>query len=356
MMNKMLLAGLMLAGLPARAAEAAAEPSLCMRLANEAREAPAAAWTQADPLSTWIRRAQPAEPSATVAALAYDARWRDRVGTPDSRPMSVQQLEGTPVYMVDDVAGTAACQSLVLVWAPPGQPAREIQQPFELEGRDMSLCTTQFAGFAHVLGQPAFIVGGAPSMISPDLHYRIATWVDGRWAQRCSLTVRRLTTMAAAKRYCAPGGKVCDAGQPVAWRLARAYEAARAANRPLDEVAFNGGLKPDAAVAAALNPLLAEDDAVGNMNPPFPLFGADGTRLDPMLTVFSNAAPRVLPVQVEGRWWLAVVGRSGVGWREGDAVLVSLFAPPGRAANGVASYQFDVRPAGLREAVASDLR
>lgn len=217
----------------------------------------------------------------------------------------------------------------------------------------MSLCTTQSAGFARVLGRPAFIVGGAPSMTSPDLHYRIATWADGGWAQRCSIKLRRLTAMTAAQRYCAPGSKVCDVGQSVAQRLAQAYEAARTLNRPLDAGAFNMGHVPDAGVVAALNPPLAEDGAVGNMNPPFPLFGADQARLDPMLTVFSNADPRVLPVQVDGRWWLAVVGRSGVGWREGDAVLVALFAPPGRAADGVASYQFLSRPNGLRDVTVS---
>ncbi|MFN3302243.1 MAG: hypothetical protein ACK44A_00820 [Roseateles sp.] len=90
------------------------------------------------------------------------------------------------------------------------------------------------------------------------------------------------------------------------------------------------------------------------MNPPFPRFGADEQGLDAMRTAFSNADPRRLPVRVGDRWWLAVVGRAGLGWREGDAVLVALFAPPGRAADGVASYQFLVAPTGLREATAAD--
>ncbi|MGZ7240522.1 hypothetical protein ACXWPE_09880, partial [Streptococcus pyogenes] len=61
-----------------------------------------------------------------------------------------------------------------------------------------------------------------------------------------------------------------------------------------------------------------------------------------------------LPVWVDGQWWLAVVGRSGVGWREGSAVLVALFAPPGRAADGVASYQFRIMPTALREVVTAN--
>lgn len=347
-MNKALLAGLALGGLTGCAvAVAAAEPSLCSRLADEARGAPAATWAQPNPLSAWIKPAQPAKPSPTATALANDARWRELLAASESQPMAVQQLEGALVYMVDDVAGTAHCQSLLLVEALPGQLSRQLKPPFDLDGAD--LCMTQSAFFARVLGQPAFVVGGAPSMTSPDIHHRMAIWAGGGWSQRCSITLRRRTVMTAAQRFCAPGAKVCDAGQPVAQRLAQAYAAGT-----LDAQSFNGGRQPDAAVAAALNPPLAEPGAVGHMNPPFPMFGAQEKPRDPMLTVFSNAGPRVLPVLVDGRWWLAVVGRSGVGWREGDAVLVALFAPPGRAADGVASYQFLVKPTALREVTATD--
>lgn len=347
MNHKPLLASLVLAGLTLTAADAA-EPSLCTRLADEARRAPPATWARPDPLAAWVKPAQAARPSPTVAAVANDARWRDLLAASDSRPMSVQQLEGSPVYMVDEIAGTAHCQSLVLVEALPGKPARQLKPPFDLEERN--LCMTQSAGFARVLGQPAFVVGGAPSMTSPDFHYRIASWTGRTWAQRCSITLRRQTAMAAAQRFCAPGSRVCDAGQPVAQRLVRAYEA-----RSLSAETFNEGRRPDAVVTAALSPALDEPDAIGNMNPPFPMFGAEQKQQDPMQTVFSNAAPIRLPVWVDDRWWLAVVGRSGVGWREGDAVLVALFAPPGRAADGVASYQFRVTPTGLLDAKADRL-
>lgn len=350
-MAKAMWWGLALAGLVGGTV-GAAEPSLCTRLAEEARRAPPATWAGPDPLAAWVQPAGPARPSGTVTALGNEARWRDAVGLPAGRSPRVRQLAGNPVYLLDEVAGTAHCQSLVLVQALPGQPARPLAPPFDLAGAN--LCMTQSAGFARVLGQPAFVVGGAPSMTSPDLHYRIASWSGQDWARRCSVTLRRQTAMVPAQRFCSPGGQACDAGQPLAQRLAQAYETARRTGQPLDEMAFNAGRQPDAAVAAALNPPLAEPGAVGDMNPPFPLFGADDKRLDPMLTVFANADPRRLPVWVDGRWWLAVVGRSGLGWREGNAVLVALFAPPGRAGDGVASYQFLVSPTGLRDATAAD--
>lgn len=351
-MNKIAWAGLVLAGWLSVAAEA--EPSLCALLADEARRAPASAWAAGDPLSALLKPAGQAAASPVVTALANDARWRELLAAPEGQPLGVQQLGGASVYLLEDFAGTANCQSLVLVEIKPGQPARQLPPPFDLARMD--LCTTQSGGFAQVLGRPAFVVGGAPSMTSPDLHYRMAPWTGQDWGQACSLTLRRRTELTLAQRFCAPGNPVCAAGQPVAERLARAYEADRAAKAKLDAGAFNGGRQPDAKVAAALKPPLADAGAVGHMNPPFPVFGADEKRLDPMLTVFSNADPRLLPVQVDGRWWLAVVGRSGVGWREGDAVLVALFAPPGRAGDGVASYQFRVAPAGLLGATAADER
>lgn len=352
-MNHMLRTGLLLAGLSGLAAQAA-EPSLCLRLADEARRAPAATWMQRDPLSAWVRPAAPSQPTPVVTALASDARWRELLGASDGRAMDVQQLAGTSVYLVEDVAGTAHCQSLVLVDAALGRPSHQLKPPFDLDGMD--LCMTQSARFARVMGRPVLLVGGAPAMASPDLQYRIAPWTGQGWGRSCSIQVRRHTAMALSQRFCAPGAQVCEAGQPVAQRLAQAYEASRAAGKPLDGRAFNGGAPPAAGVLATLNPPLSGPGDVGDFNLPLPLFGADDKRLDAMATTFSNADPRRLPVLVDGRWLLAVVGRGGVGWREGDAVLVTLFALPGRAADATASYQFRVGPTGLRDVVARDER
>lgn len=349
-MNKALLAGLALTSLTA----VAAEPSLCARLADEARRAPSEVWATPDPLAAWVKPTGSARQSPTVTSLANDAHWRELLAVTEGQSVGVQQLEGAPVYLVEAFAGTANCQSLVLVEARPGRPARRLPPPFDLE--HMDLCMTQSAGLAQVLGRPAFIAGGAPSMVSPDLHYRVAAWTGQGWGQACGLKLRRGTAMAPEKRFCAPGAQVCAAGQAEAEKLAQAYEADRASKVQFDAKAFAGGRSPDAVVVAALNPPLATPGAIGDTNPPFPLFGADDKRLDPMLTTFSNADPRRLPVFIDGRWWLAVVGRAGVGWREGDAVLVAMFMPPGRPGDGVASYQFRTRPVSLLGAVATDAR
>lgn len=329
-----------------------AEPSLCARLAEEVRRAPAATWAQAEPLATWVQPAGAAASSPTVDTLAAAPSWRDALGA--LHAPEVQQLEGSHLYLLSDVQGTARCQSVVFVESRPGQAGRAVRPPFRLGAPN--LCTTQSASFARVLGQPAFVAGGAVSMTRPELRYRVATWTGQGWSGRCQVTLRLATALQAVQRFCPAGGKVCEAGQAVAQQLAQAYEASRATQRPLDALALNGGRRPEGAVAAALNPPLDEPGAVGDMNPPFPLFGADETHLDPMATRFSNADPRRVAVYAGGQWWLAVVGRAGVGWREGEAVLVALFAPPGRTADGVASYQFRVQPTGLAQATAMDLR
>lgn len=347
-MNKVIGAGLALALSWSAGAADAAGPSLCARLADEARRLPAAAWAGPEPLGRWLNWAEPGAPSAVAQALAADPQWRERVGASAGEAVGVQHLAGTPVHLVESFAGTAHCQSVALVEAWPGQPAREL--PAGLDGTE--LCMTGSARLAQVFGHPALVVGGATTMTSEDYRYRITPWAGQGWGPSCRVEWRLRTALTSASRYCAPGEAVCEVGQPVARQLALAYES----SAPLDAQRFAEGRRPDATVLGALASAPTDAGAVGDPNLPLPLFGADEAALEPMDAQFSNADPRRLPVFIGGRWWLAVVGRGGVGWREGGAVLVALFAPPGRAGDAVASYQFFVGPAGLREAVARDGR
>lgn len=350
-MRKAEWAGLMLALLGGGVVDAA-ERSMCARLADEARQLPAAAWARPQPLGRWLqwldwgaRPERSAAEASVIDALAADPRWRERVGASVDGVIGVEPLAGTPVYLVEHMAGTANCQSAVLVEVHPGQPPRELPWPFKLG--DMSLCTTQFIRVAQVFKHPALVVGGATTMTSDDYRYRITPWTGQGWGPSCSLDLHLRSAMKPGRRFCAPGAAVCEPGQSVARQLALAYEADRKSGLPLDERRFAAGRTPPDEVADALYPPLAEPGAVGHYK--LPLFGAVG---DPMDTQFSNADPRRLPVFIDGRWWLAVVGRGGVGWREGGVVLVALFQPPGRAEDAVAFYQFPVGPVGLRAAVA----
>lgn len=333
----------------------AAEPSLCAQLADKARQLPAAAWAGPEPLGRWLQwvdgRKRPGR-SRTETALANDPRWRERLsGTADGN-VAVRQLPDTPVLLLESFGGTANCQSVALVEVRPGQAVRELPPPFQLA--EQNLCVTRYARLARVFDHPALVVGGAQEMSGSSYAYRIAAWQDAGWAPSCSLELKLRQTMTPAQHFCAPGASVCQAGQAVAQQLALAYDADRRLKLRLDEARFADGHAPDVAVRSALDAPLTDEGAVGDFNLPLPVFGADRRTLDPMKTQFSNADPRRLSVFIEGRWWLAVVGRAGVGWREGDAVLVALFAPPGRPGDAVASYQFVTGPAGLKGAVARD--
>jgi hypothetical protein len=358
-MNKTMWASLVLAlvlVLLAAGGADAAEPSMCARLADEAKRLPPSAWAQPEPLARWLqwsrRAGSPGKPSAADQALANDPRWRERVFASAGEVVGVEHLAGTALYLVEHMAGTANCQSLVLVQAQPGQAVRELAPPFALDGQN--LCVTQSARLARVMDRPALVVGGATAMSGTGYEYRIAPWTGQGWGPSCSLALHLRSTMTPAQRFCTPGAAVCEAAQPVAAQLAQAYDADRTAKTPLDATRFTAGRAPDTGVLAALNPPLADAGAVGDFNLPLPLFGADDKKLDAMQAQFSNADPRRLPVFIDGRWWLAVVGRGGVGWREGDTILVALFAPPGRPGDAVASYQFRTGPAGLQDAVARD--
>ncbi|MDR7272069.1 hypothetical protein J2X20_004743 [Pelomonas saccharophila] len=324
----------------------AAEPSLCARLADEARRLPTAAWDGSEPLKRWIQPMRPSRGGASAAtkALANDPIWRDKVSAPSADRVGVQHLQGAPVYLIDFVSGTAHCQQYVLAEVREGQPTQELESPLQ---PNMALCMGGWARFARVMNQPALVMGDAPSASSPEGEYRIAGWTARGWAPSCRLKLRLRTRLTPLQRFCAPEAAVCAQGQAVAFRLATDSQAGSAVDADL------ASGQPQE-VLAALNPPLRDPGAVGDSNLPLPTFGAKDSRGNDMRMQFSNSSAERLPVLIGDRWWLAVVGRAGIGWRVGDAVNVALFAPPGRAADAVASYQFGFEQTGLLAATAVD--
>ena len=335
-----------LAALAGQATEAA-ETSVCTRLAEEARRLPPTAWDGSEPLKRWIQTPRPSGDKRSVAetALANDAQWRDKVTASSDDRVGVQHLQGTPVYLIDHVAGTAHCQQYVLAEVREGRPPQELESPLQ---PDTGLCMGGWARFARVMNRPALVTGDAPSAHSPEGEYRIAAWTAEGWAPSCSLKLRLRTRLTPLQGFCAPGAAVCAQGQAVAFRLATASQAGSAAEADL------ASGQPPPEVLAALDPPLREPGAVGDSNLPLPTFGAKDGRRNDMRMQFSNSSGERLPVLIGNRWWLAVVGRAGIGWRIGDAVNVALFAPPGRAADAVASYQFGFEQTGLLDATAAD--
>lgn len=336
---------------------ARAGPSVCADVAAQARKLPDAAWSGPEPLAPWLRRQEPRHPRASLSAveeeLLEDPRWRRALGAGPEQPLNIERLQGTPVHRVDQVAGSANCQSFMLVEARPGLPARVLETPIRSE-QPMSLCVTQSAFFASVQGLPALVVGGPDSMLGLDQHYRVSTWDGKGWTRACSLALKLRERLRQAERRCEGDTGWCDAAATLAADLARAYDDDRRGGVSLDPRAFADGREPDRFLRASLRQPDASPGAAGDPALQLPELG--GTSRDPnvFLSSYANVDLRRLAVWLDGRWWMAVVGRAGVGWRESTSTLVTLYAPLGRAVDVRAGFRFTLEASGLAAATVSE--
>lgn len=351
----------MKAFLPARLACAAlalanlaaqAGPSVCSDLAAQARQLPDSAWRASEPLAPGLKR-QEAVPSRASSAVEEEVLdnplWRRALGVGPEQAVGLERLQGTPVYRLEHVSGTANCQRYLLLQAWPGLPARLLETPFRGEA-PMDLCITQSAFFASVQGQPALVEGGPDSMLGLDQHYRISTW-DGRgWTPPCSLALKLRQALRQTDRRCQDEAGWCDAAAALARELAQAYDEERRGGASLDPQAFADGREPDRFMRAALLYPDAGPGAAGDPALQLPGLGTPSREPDPLPTSYAHVDVRRLAVWLQGRWWTAVVGRAGVGWRESTSTLVTLYAPLGRASDVRAGFRFTLEAAGLAEA------
>ncbi|MFT7773998.1 hypothetical protein [Roseateles sp.] len=336
---------------------AQAGPSVCADVAAQARKLPDSAWHGPEPLAPWLRRQEPRHPRAALSAveeeLLENPRWRQVLGAGPEQSLSIERLQGTSVHRVDQVAGTANCQSYVLVEARPGLPARVLETPIRGE-QAMGLCVTQSAFFATVQGQPALVVGGPDSMLGLDQHYRVSTWDGKGWTQACSLALKLRERLRQTERRCQGETDWCDAAAALARDLAQAYDDDRRGGASLEPQAFADGRDPDRFMRASLRLPDAGPGAAGDPALQLPVLGGESRDSHLFLSSYSNVDLRRLAVWLDGRWWMAVVGRAGVGWRESTSTLVTLYAPLGRAVDVRAGFRFTLEAAGLAAATASD--
>jgi hypothetical protein len=321
--------------------------SLCEQLADEARRQPAAAWAAgADPLQQVLqiaRRPPGQQPTALERELIGNPKLREALDAPADELLDVERLAGTDVYRIDSVQGTARCQSMVFVEARPGTAPRPIEAPVV----DIP-CVTQRGDFGHLAGQPLFVVHGAADMLQLERRYLIVPWTDRGWGQTCTLTTEFRQRLQLAGRYCSADARLCEAGRDVAVGIAEAYEAARTGGPELQPLSFTAGRMPDPEL------LRAASDLDRNALPAFPAFGADARWLNFFEMNYANVEPASLVLWLDGRWWLGVVGRAGVGWREGSVSLLALFALHDGALVPMAGYQVRIVNDGLSRAVVEE--
>lgn len=340
--RRLLCATLSLVSLASQAAP------LCAGLAAQARQLPDTAWRGADPLSKWIRRvvSTGAPQTALEESLSQDPRWQEQL--PESNT-AVTRLPGTDVYLLEQVAGTAACQSYVLAEAAPGRPVRQLPTPIPSED-PTDLCLTRSAFVAMVFGRPALVVGGQEAMTGHDSRYRISTWDGQRWEAPCGLMIKLRTRLDLTEQHCRADAAWCGASARLAQEMVQAYDVDRQGGAKLDVSRFAQGLSPDAEVTHALSSPDRGAGAFGSESLELPLLGDTPVGRNVFLDAYSNADQRRLPVRIAGRWWLVAMSRAGVGWRESNDTLLTFYAPPGRAADAVASFRLSLQPAGLSSA------
>jgi hypothetical protein len=338
-------------------ATAQAGPSACADVAAHARKLPDAAWRTREPLAAWLRRQEPRHPQAALTStereLLESPRWRQALQAAPDLPLSIERLQGTSVYRVEVFEGSANCQRYVLMEARAGLPPRALDAPFRGE-HALDLCTTQSAFFATVAGQPALVAGGVGSMLGLDQHYRVATWDGKGWAPACSLTLKLRGHLRVAEQRCAGEGGWCAAATALSRRLAEAYDDERRGGARLDALAFTEGREPERVLSASLRHPDTGRGAAGDPALQLPLLGEPARDRDEFLSSYANVDVRRLAVWLDDRWWTAVVGRAGIGWRESTSTLVTLYGPLGRASDAQAAYRFTLEAAGLAAAAASN--
>lgn len=321
-----------------------AEPSVCQRLANLAEQVPAVDWTASskDPMDKLMHASPPSESRGNLSPveelLINDPTWRSEFAVGPQAVLGIEQLQGTDVYRIDSVQGTAECQSMIFVEASAGSPTRRLPAPFE-----EAPCVTQDGRFGNVFGQPIFIVGGDVDMTGLARSYTVSAWRvhEESWSPACKLGLEFDQRLKVSGTYCSHDAVVCEAASREAPAVVEAYDGSLSIN-PLT---FARGHQPPAALAKQLS-------GPSSIPLTFPTFGVTTKEAsNPFLTTFTNARdPARLALWIDQRWWLGVVGVAGIGWRESTTSLLVIYAMTQTGLVPAASFQVEKFPAGSARA------
>ena len=289
-----------------------------------------------------IPEAQVAGDPAVRAALG--------LGSLDS-PVEVRRLPGAEVYEVSQVAGSAACQSLVFARRTPGRPAAILPSP-TLQGE---MCSGGYAHVGRAGGQPALIQiqrsAASPSEAAasrkPLVEIRVTPWTGAGWGRTCKVDLAFRAERKLADRLCARPAD-CKAFEPTAGTLASAFNRAKAQDalnrRAPTPVRYfpEGPPKGSESAVAQVKAYMAKAQR------PLPLFGATPTTS--VMPGYSEDELDFVPVRIDGRAYVATVGFPGIGWRQDrSATLVTLFEP-GKTVTPRATYIFTDGVSGLESA------
>lgn len=342
---RLLLAALLLAGASVHAADA----SLCRRLADEVRGLPEADWLKPPgPIRQRLRlaeelaggRAAWSANGSIEQALLADSALRDALAVGPRAPVSLERLPGQSLVHLYSVQGTARCQSSLFVELDRMGRWRQLPRPPVLDG-DAHPCWTRAGSLAELMGRPVFLVHGGESQLSDDELYQVSVWDGAQWGRACSLHVAFRKSYRLDGMSCRGTQAFCERAAAAGLSLGERYDRSRAHAGRFEPP--EPAHRPDTATLAALA-------GVNLMSPPeFPAAEARQSTADVFTAGFSNADLQRFALQLDGRWFVALLGHAGVGWRESNVTLLGLYnaAADGRL-EPLAGFRVQRERAGLR--------
>ncbi len=335
------------------AASSLVRASVCDELAAFARKLPAKAWAAGDKAlapalvldearSTGMK---PPQVTGFEASLAQRKDVREAISAGEDEAVFVERLAGTDLYALSTVQGTLHCQTIVLLRAARGRPAKIIKGPGgedESEGGD---CWGTTVGLGRAFGQPVYV---GHDFIEPTIQtatLSLTPWTGAGWSKTCKLKLSFQPVYTLIERRCGEAG-LCAAAENQARDLAVAYNRFREAGG--DGPKFTFGPPAPADFKAQIATFLGSEDSPDTSTPDFPAFG--GKTVEDRPISYSGFA--LFPIVLESRSYVAAVGHEGVGWREGENTLIGFYTLENGALTPKAGYVVERSLAALTEAKA----
>ncbi len=225
-----------------------------------------------------------------------------------------RRLPGTDIYMVSSFMGTAECQDFMFLKIGAHGSARVIADPPMV---NRGLCWTSSADVGGVDGHPVYVEHGRDAQTTFDEHIQITPWTGKGWGAACRFSLTFAKAYRVTQRFCGDQAACRTAGEAAA-DIASRYD--RAGESAHQTGGFWYGAKPGADAWAAL---AARGRDRGAETTPFPTFGATPKG---QLVGYSYEGFALFPLTLGGGSHIAAIGYDGVGWRQSDRMLLSIYA------------------------------
>ncbi len=227
----------------------------------------------------------------------------------------LRRLGASSVHALELQQGSMDCSTFFFFNAPPGAPARLIDDPAQIaHGADGGFCGTDQGLFGQVGGAPVFVEQSWPST-DPDYDIVLSAWRSGRWTPPCEVKVSYRRVYRVGTIHCQ--GAVCAALPAAAADVAASRDKQLQSSGANDAPPFHWGVP---ASPAALDKVAKIEIRVGPASgSPLPTLGEKGEDY-----AFGDDAV-VFPLQLAGQTYAGVLGHRVIGWRVFPDFLLAVY-------------------------------